>query len=356
MKKLYLCWYPYILYKILIEKMGDEENSYSLLLSDGAADLEPMVPVLRQSGLFEQVEFFSCEPYKYYYDLISPKKNPMSSVQKLFMLSKYYLILMFQQRRFKKIALPFDSSYKSFDKIICSDGDYLINGHLSMNHIEYAISEHARNVYRLNVANRQWVIYTRIRSFLDKARFLSGVGPTSRFCKEIIVNDTTDLKFCIPQKKLTAWNVDEHIAELNAQQKDRIFQLYADAYGLKIDASQTYDMLLTNPLFSDAYLPSEESHIKFYKDIIQKYFRNPVLIKPHPRDTVDYKSSFPECAVVDKNISSEILSFSQDLKFGTVLTLYSTSGASFREKAEKLIVLEDFRTPPDQMESLKAYR
>ena len=357
MKKLYICFHPYILYKTLVERMGDEENSYSLLLTDAISDLKPIVPALRKSGMFEQVEFFSCEPYRHYYDLFLHKNLPKSPVIRKLAMTKNYLVLMLSQRKFKKIALPFDLGSKKYDKIICADFDYVINARLSMNHIEYAVFEHAKNVYQYFESQKLWHIYTHLRRFLDKTHLLKGVGDTSRYCKEIIVNDTAAaLSWLGRNRKVTIWDVDEHIAALTAQQKDQIFQLYVEGYSTNIDADQTYDLLLTSPLHIDAYLPSEGKQIQFYKDVIRDHFTHPVLIKPHPRDTVDYRRFFPECAVIDQNISSEILILSQNLKLGTVLTAFSSSGESFRERAEELVVLEDYRTPAAQMESLKAYR
>lgn len=356
MKKLYVCDYPYVLYKVLIERMGDEENSYSLILSDAIADLEPMVPVLRRSGLFEQVEFFPSEPYKDYYQLHF-FNFPTSHIKKALLLLKNQFTMSLRQKGFKDITFPFELDLKQYDKIICTDFPCVFNGYLSANHVDYAISEHANNAFQNGMASKQYSLYMFVTDLLDRFHVLIGTRAASRFCKEIIVNDSADMDYYVRHKKVTEWNVDEHIKALDAQQRDRIFQLYAEAYGVKINVDQTYDLLLANPLYRDSYLPSEESQIKLYRDLIQKHFKYPVLIKSHPRDTVDYKKYFPECVVIDKNISSEVLNFNQNLKLGTVLTVCSTTGASFQSKAEKLIVLEeDYPLPASQMESLKPYR
>lgn len=355
MRKLYICECPYVLYKTLIERMGDEENSYSLILSDVVTDMKPMVPVLRQSGLFERVEFFPSEPYRDYYDLYY-FHIPASTVKRALVLLKNYLLMVSRQKEFKEIAFPFDLDFTQYDKIICTDLPYIINGYLSMNHMEYAITEHARYVYRKSFWTMQYSAFYAALDLLDNMHILTGMRTSSRFCKEIIVNDAMELTRVIRRKKVTCWNVGEHIEALDAQQKDQIFQLYAEAYGLKIDKDVTYDLLLTNPLYYASCLPSEEIQIQFYKDIIRDRFSHPVLIKPHPRDTVDYRKFFPECTVIDQEIASEVLNFSQNLRLGTVLTVYSTSGGAFQEKAEELVVMEDYHTPISQMESLKAYR
>lgn len=344
MKKLYICEYPYVLYKMLIERMGDEENSYSLILGNSRADLEPMVPVLRRSGLFEQVEFFPSEPYKYFYDLIS-----FDRPRNIFTGLINYPRVLFQLKKFKEVEFPFEMDFKQYDKIICSDGVYVMSGYLNMNHIEYALSEHAiyafRRIRPRELFAQLLYVFYFILGILDKLHILIGPRTAAGFCKEIIVNDETDVAWPFRFKKVTGWNVGKHIEALDAEKKDRIFQLYADSYGLKIDATQTYDLLLTSPLYSDSMLPSEEKQIKFYKNVIRDYFSYPVLIKPHPRDTVDYKKLFPECTVIDRGISAEVLSFSQHLKLDTVFTVDSTAVLSFQEKAEKVVFLDDPRAP-----------
>lgn len=355
MKKLYVCEYPFILYKTLVERMGDEENSYSLILSDAKVDMKPLVPVLRQSGLFEQVEFFSCEAYRDYYNLYFPYL-PKSPVRSALMWLKNQLKISLYQKRFKEIDFSFNIDFMQYDKIICTELPCVINGYLSMNHIEYAITEHARIFYKRGTMSKKLAAFLCVLGILDKLHILNGTGAVSGFCKEVIVYDASNIPLCIRNKTVTAWNVDEHIEELDARQKDQIFQLYAKAYGLRFDAEQTYDLLLTTPLYTDSYLPSEKSQIKFYKDMIQDYFKYPVLIKPHPRDSLDYKKFFPECVVIHEGVSSEILNFSQNLKLGTVFTVDSSSAPSFREKAEKLIILEKTGAPVNQMKSLESYR
>jgi len=354
MKKLYVCEYPYVLYKLLIERMGDEENSYSLILSDSFVDLGPMLPVLRQSGLFDRVEFFSSAPYRYYYDLLL-FDFPKSQMKKALAILKNQLTMSLRQKEFMKISFPFDLDFEQYDQIICTDHPCVINGYLSTNHIEYKVFEHAHFRYQLMSKCNDYFLC--LLNILDKLHILYGMSPATKYCTEIIVDSAVGLARCIRHKKISAWDVDEHIGYLNEQQKDQIFQLYADAYKLKTNADQTYDLLLTSPLYTDAFLPSEETQIEFYKDVIRDHFNHSVLIKPHPRDTVNYHKYFPECTIVDPNISSEVLCFSQQLKLDTVLTLFSSSINSFNSKTDKLIVLEPHipNALPSKIESLKTY-
>lgn len=140
-------------------------------------------------------------------------------------------------------------------------------------------------------------------------------------------------------KKLTVFDSRQNLSKLSADQRDCLFYLYSKACALKIDYSKKYDLLLTNPLYSDSYLPSEESQINFYMDMVKQYFTRPVLIKPHPRDHVNYRNYFPEAVVIDENISCEILMLSKNLQLSTVLTVFSSAAGQFEGKAEQVIKL-----------------
>lgn len=195
MRKLYICEYPYVLYKALIERMGDEKKSYSLILGDARGNLEPMVPVLRKSGLFERVEFFPSEPYKDFYDLISADKP-----RNIFTLLINYPRVLLRLKTFKDIEFPFDFDFKGYDKIVNSDGVYVINGYLNMNHIEYAISEHAKNVFQQGVQPVQYNILLSLCGILNKLHILIGPRSVAGFCKEVIVYDAANISSYSPQE------------------------------------------------------------------------------------------------------------------------------------------------------------
>jgi len=318
----------------------DNGNSYSLILSDCAANLKPMASVLRESSLFDSVQFFPCEKYQSYYRLYYCQ-FPKNVILKALTICKNHWKLIRRQKDFKNFRFPFDLDFSVYDKIICTEGPYITNAYLATNHMYFTVTEQAKN--HIQTLSIQAALFYWIIAIFDKMKILTGIRFSTKYCNEIIVNSADGITGlpakCVNGKKITVWNVEENIAKLDTDQKDRIYSLYAKAYHLNLDYNRKYDLLLTNPLYEDSYLPSETSHVNFYKDMIEKHFSNPVLIKPHPRDHVDYKKYFPETIVIDKNISSEILAMSNRLRLSTVLTVFSTSGGAFKEKAENLVIL-----------------
>lgn len=93
-------------------------------------------------------------------------------------------------------------------------------------------------------------------------------------------------------------------------------------------------LLLTQPLTVDNLVKSEREQIKYYKALVRKYSCGlDVVIKPHPRDTVDYSSDFPNAVILDKNMPVEILSISGIKPFKKTIT-YNSSCAGWLKSEE----------------------
>lgn len=87
-------------------------------------------------------------------------------------------------------------------------------------------------------------------------------------------------------------------------------------------------ILVTQPISEDSSLLEEEK-INIYKKIIEKYDENEILIKPHPRETTDYKKYFTNIDILEKNIPMEMISFLID-NLEEVITLFSTAVFEFK--------------------------
>ncbi len=77
-----------------------------------------------------------------------------------------------------------------------------------------------------------------------------------------------------------------------------------------------------------------------------------VLIKPHPRDVLDYRKLFPENIVLDGKFPMEVLNYIPDLRFRRVISVFTVVHAI--RFAEEIIYLgEDFM---DQYEAPEMHR
>ncbi len=74
------------------------------------------------------------------------------------------------------------------------------------------------------------------------------------------------------------------------------------------DVKSGHDVLLCTRSFENKDLKKEEI-IDFYKEIIDNYGAEKMLIKPHPRDNLDYENEFPGCRKLDGGFPIQLLSF-----------------------------------------------
>ena len=73
---------------------------------------------------------------------------------------------------------------------------------------------------------------------------------------------------------------------------------------------------------------------EIYQGIINQYNAEDVVIKTHPRDTMDYRGMFPDVMVYSKKMPAELFSLI-GLYFTDAYTINSTSIFSFPKECKK---------------------
>ena len=95
-------------------------------------------------------------------------------------------------------------------------------------------------------------------------------------------------------------------------------------------------LVLTEPLCE---LPVRE---QIFRDIVAKYGKDAqVILKPHPRDVLDYHKLFPDDIVLDGKFPMEILNFIEGLEFDQVVSVYTVPDSIHFAK-EKVFLGDDF--------------
>lgn len=86
-------------------------------------------------------------------------------------------------------------------------------------------------------------------------------------------------------------------------------------------------ILLTQPYVEDKKM-TEKQLINIYNDIINKYGKGNVLIKPHPRDRREYKRFFPDTILFSKSVPMQLLAL-LGINYEHIVTINSSSALSF---------------------------
>ena len=341
MKKLIICERPFMLYKALLLQLNNENEDIDIVISNHMIGLEKLYLPLKNEHIFSNVFYFADDLYQEYI-----KDDKMSDFVEfpniLFSWPKKFLKYKAYQKKAINLDLPKELDLKKYDEIIAIDGVSTINFHLNHEKIPYVVSEHGRGNFRNKVPLHILAVYISV--ILDRLNIAVAYSGMSKYVKMVEVDSTENLVGYIKKKPLRECRISDLENALPKEKRDRLYRIYAEAFGMPKEFNEEVNLLLTGPLAVDKILASEKDQIDCYKDAVEKNCNKDemLIVKPHPRDTVDYSTVFPNAVIIDKVVTSEILGFCENLRINKVITIYSTSLASFRNAKEVVMLGDSF--------------
>lgn len=163
-----------------------------------------------------------------------------------------------------------------------------------------------------------------IRKFLYGATYLWENGSGTQ-CKGLIMSEFDDAYY-IHDKKKIVMGLQEAWKNASENKKNEILAIFGITENDKLELMKRPYIVFTNPLYPD-YI-SLEDHKCIYRNIINKYPNDKIVIKPHPRDRVDYESLIPGVCVFKKIVPSQLLDLI-GVKFNKAITVCSSAVKSF---------------------------
>lgn len=123
--------------------------------------------------------------------------------------------------------------------------------------------------------------------------------------------------------KVEIVNLKELWNKKSDEEKEEILNIFGfDKNIVKSIKNRKY-VLYTQPLSEDEVLLEDEK-IELYSKILEKYDKNCIVLKKHPREKTDYKKIFPDIEVMDQAFPAELLSL-LDIHFEKAITIFSTA-------------------------------
>ncbi|MBQ4165001.1 MAG: hypothetical protein IJD85_01605 [Oscillospiraceae bacterium] len=90
-------------------------------------------------------------------------------------------------------------------------------------------------------------------------------------------------------------------------------------------------LLLTQPLYVDRIVEDEAKQAEIYRRLAEKHIGDlKLVVKPHPRDSVDYTGLFPDATLLDKDMPLEIVAMIIAPHFAKIVSLGSTCTNAIR--------------------------
>ena len=337
-KRIYICHTFYHVYISCLKELNlpkEERGNSDLLLSTLSNDFGNLKERAEKSGLFHLVLPYeekeeSCFPQlkKYHKDRGNLVLNMLARIR--------------FTKLFGKLQAPFVpvdlKKYK--DIYVFCDSDP-IGYYLNAYKIPYHALEDGLDCIRYyDTARYDNRGHFGLKAWMASKNLIFIQNGYAKYCIDMEVNNISVLPYPCPKyiekprEELTEGLSDEDKRILVSTFMENLAGLEEQLAQCPKDKARV--LLLSEPLCD---LQTRE---RIFKDIIRDYCRDcVVLIKPHPRDVLDYKSLFSEHIVIEGKFPMEILNFIPGLAFDKVVSVFTVPDA-IKFAGEIVFLGEDF--------------
>lgn len=337
-ERIYVCHTFYHVYIACLKELnlpGAKRGEACLVLSTMSNDFGDLKARAECSGLFRQVFIFD-EKEEHFFPVLEKYHRNRGNL----------LLHMLSRMRFCKLLGKLQDPYVPVDfrqyqdiYVFC-DSDP-IGYYLSWKKIYYHALEDGLDCIRYyDTARYDNRGHFRLKAFLASKNLIFIQNGWGKYCLDMEVNDISVLDYPCPKyvecpreklaERLTEADKDCLLGIFLENKKKLVEQL---AQG---DNHENKILVLTEPLCD---LKTRE---RIFRDIIGLYGKgSQVILKPHPRDVLDYEALFPDCVVLSGSFPMEMMNFLPDIHVKKVISVF-TVPSSIRFAEETVFLGEDF--------------
>ncbi len=318
--RIYVCHTLYHVYVTLLKEMNMPVGSprADIALSNVFMDFEDLPERLVTSGVFENVlpleehyaeDFPEIVKYKQnYHNILRHTWNRILFTKKLGKAQEQY------------IEIPFES-YRNIYVYCDSDP---IGYYLSRKHIYYhAVEDGLDCLQKFDAAHADNAGHFALKAALAKRNLIFMQNGYGKYCLDMEINngDGFDYHFdkykVVPRRLLTE--------ALTEEQKETILRIFlpdADEIAGELSGKQDCVLFLTEGFPGDR--PDVRKAVA--DQILREYCAGQqVVIKPHPRDDLDYRALYPDCVVIRGKFPIEVLNFIPGIHFKKAVSIITSA-------------------------------
>lgn len=337
-KRIYICHTFYHVYVTCLKELTLPKamrGQASLVLSTMSNDFGSLKERAEKSGLFEEVIIFDEKEESYFPELAKYHKDRGNLILNMFARMKY-------TKLFGKLEEPFvPVNLKEYGDIYVFCDSDPIGYYLNYKKIRYHALEDGLDCIRYyDTARYDNRGHFKLKAWMAAHNLIFIQNGYSKYCVDMEVNNTAVLEYTCP--KYIEQPREALVRRLNQQDKNIILGIFLEDFDGLMDQlrqganSERKVLVLSEPLCD------LEVRRQIFTDIIEQYGKDAqVLIKPHPRDVLDYEELFPEHIVLSGKFPMEILNFIERLEFEKVVSVFTVPDSIHFAK-EKIFLGEDF--------------
>lgn len=350
-ERIYVCHTFYHVYVACLKELflpEEKRGQASLVLSTMSNNFGNLKERAKKCGLFEEVWMFEEKASDFFPQLRRYHTDRGNIVINMLARIKYTKLL----GRLQEPYVPVDfKEYK--DIYVFCDSDP-IGYYLSYKKLYYHAVEDGLNCLEsYDTARYDNRGHFALKAWMAAHNLIFIQNGYAKYCLDMEVNDISVLPYPIdkhieqPREELTA-----HLSDADKDILIHPFIENMDELQKDLDTGAEDKVLVLSEPLCDLHVRKQ-----IFTDIINEYgqidgHKAQVLIKPHPRDVLDYKKEFPEHVVVNGMFPMEVMNFIPGLRFRRVVSVFTVPNAI--RFAEEIVFLgEDFM---DQYEEPALHR
>jgi len=336
-KRVYICHTFYHVYIACLKELNlpfQERGNADLLLSTMSNDFGTLQERAQKSGLFGRVLPYEEKEESNFPQLAKYHKDRGNLVLNMLARIRY-------TKMFGRLQAPYvPVELKKYEDIYVFCDSDPIGYYLNAYKIPYHALEDGLDCIRYyDTARYDNRGHFKLKAWMAAHNLIFIQNGYSKYCIDMEVNNIACLPY--PCKKYIERPREELTENLTEDDKKTLVSLFMENYEtleeqLQKCVGEKKALVLTEPLCS---LDVRE---KIFRDIINEYCQDCVVImKPHPRDVLDYKKLFPEQIVIEGKFPMEVLNFIPGVTFDKVVSVFTVPDA-IKFAGEIVFLGEDF--------------
>lgn len=325
--RIYVCHTFYHVYVTLLkefELQRNQGNAYQkadIALSKMSTDFGNLKQRLESTGVFSQVITLDEKHESFFPQLAKYRQNYGNII-------KHLVNRIIFTKLLPKCEEPYLSvvGFEKYEDIYVFCDSDPVGYYLNYKKIYYHAVEDGldclKNLDDAYVANQG---HFGFKAWCAKHNLIHIMNGWSKYCLDMEINDRSVVSTECPRFKEVPRKPLEQA--LTSQQKKWMLQAFIEDADALIEqmkprmAGEEFMMFLTEPHPLD-----EKARAQVCLDIIEKYGEGyRVLIKPHPRDMIDYVSLCPDCVVLKGRFPIEVLNFFEGIKVKKAISILTTA-------------------------------
>lgn len=328
--RIYVCHTLYHVYVSLLKEMTvyGEDGKADIALSDIFMDFGDLEERLSKAAVFDRVYRLHEVRDRDIPGLMKYKENRNNIL--IHLLNR----LIYTKKYGKAQDRFFTVDFKQYQDIFVYCDSDAIGYYLNYHHIYYHAVEDGLDCLRhFDAAHVDNAGHFALKAFLARHNLIFIQNGYSKYCLDMEINDDSFIRYRFDKYKVAPRKAMEDA--LTAGHKRKMLEIFlpqADEITRKLADCGDCILFLTEA-FPDVTSIREQ----VAGEIIGEYCKGyQVVIKPHPRDDVDYERLFPECIVVHGKFPIEVLNFIEGIHFQKAVSIITSVMSSIRFVEEKI--------------------